>query len=328
MTNKIAKYNTHWTNNETGEIRTISFDVFDTPVARSWLTVIKRKLEQDDVEPKEYSQHGTFPGFADKYEINQKIVTHVKTASVLIPELTWPDNPDDITRDKLNILHEHFHETEEKLFRVKYEGDDMPKEMKDIRAAFLQINHHIHELETIFNWESWPEEKKHNRRGYQVMNFGKYDQHIREPVTPEMREWWRYHYYDDQKRTQLVLGYATVGKNIFHCANDSDVQVVKDGMVRPQIDIGGEAKLVAYESWYPKTQKDVDMLNDEQEKRIVDFIINNELTDYIDVTDKEHLYGVQPQLGIVSDEHDDLTIYDYYEIVSKYKMTSVSLEEY
>jgi hypothetical protein len=326
MTNIIAKYITNW-KSDAGDTKSIAFDVLDTPVSRAWIKVIKRKLEQEDVEPKDYSQHGTFPGFDDKHLLNSKILENVKIAQQMVPELQWPTDVDDITRDGLNVLHEHFHEIEEKTFRGLL-NNNLTEEQHCIKRAFMDINHHIHEIETILLWESLPEEKKQNRRAYRVMNFGRYDLDLREPVTPELREFWRSTYFPNQKPVQLILGYATIGKNMYHCTYDNDVQVVKDDMVRPQIDIGGEAKLVVHEGWYARTPDDVERINGEVESKITNFIKQNELEDLVDINDKNHIYGQQPQLGIISDEHDDWTMADYYEVCSKYNMISVELEEF
>ena len=317
------RYITYWKNST--DVKTLSFDIFDNPVAKSWAEVVQKKLKAGDREPKGYSNHGVFPSRESRKDIAQELAKHVAIARTYRPELEWPDDIYSIDQEQLNYLHERFHETEEKMFRSIYGPLEVPEELQPIKDAFIQINHLIHSLERIIHWENLPEKFKKNRQSYYVLNFGTYDTELFNPVTEGMRKYFKHHYYPNQKDAHLILGYNTIGKNLHHCANDDDRQVVKDGMVRPQMHIGSEAILIVKYGWWAKEKESVDRQNEKEILNIKSFIDEHKLHDYIDWKSPRHLYGVQPQIGVVSDDHDDWTEDNYYDLVTNYTLWRVDL---
>jgi len=301
--------------------QTLTFNLFDNPVTHSWVDVIEKKLAEPNTSVESHTPHGVFPAFDNKYEVNKILYDHVQVAKQLKSDLYWPKNVDDIDQELLNRLHENFHEVQEKYLDSKYQSG-YPDEIKPVANAFAKINHYVHTLENILKWQDQPEQVRANRQSYYIINFGCQDEHLRNPVTAELREYWKYTYHPDQKRAQLILGYNTVGKHLLHCVTDNDVQVVTDHMIRPQTLVGGEAMLVvAMGASMTTSQQDADERNRIMETSIDRFVENNKLQDYVDYKNPEIRYCLQPQLGVVSDEHDSWTEEDYFVLCSQYKFT-------
>lgn len=325
----MIQYKTFWEiKNPSGlmpETATLTFDIFDNPVANSWVNVIEKKLSESDVSVRSHTPHGVFPAFDNKYEVNKILYNHVQEAKKLKDDLYWPADVNDIDQELLNRLHENFHEVQEKYLDSKY-PDGYPDELKSIANAFAKINHYVHTLENIIKWQDQPEHVRANRQSYYIMNFGCQDEHLRNPVTAEMRQYWKYTYHPKQKFAQLILGYNTVGKHLLHCVTDNDVQVVTDHMIRPQVLVGGESMLVvAMGKSMVSSYEDADRRNSIMEKSIDEFVEKNNLQSYVDYKNPDFRYSLQPQLGVVSDEHDSWTEEDYFMLCSRYRFVRAEI---
>ena len=325
----MRQYITYWSKisdrTDLPKQQTLSFDIFDDPISQSWCEVVERKIRLGDTAPQGYSNHGVFPAQENREDIAKELAEHVSVAKEFRPELEWPKDIYDIDQDKLNYLHERFHETEENFFRNQYGPLDTPEDFQRVKDAFIKINHLIHSLERVIQWENLPSRFKKNRQSYYVLNFGIYKESLFNPVTSDMRKYFKHQYHSNQKNVHLLLGYNTIGKNLSHCANDNDYTVVKDNMIRPQMHIGSEAILVVRYGKWPTTQADVNLRQKKEIKKIKDFVKRNNLESYLKWYKPEYLYGVQPQIGVVSDFHDNWTEQNYYNLTKNYILEKVEL---
>jgi hypothetical protein len=328
----MYKYTVHYNKREySGRLKnteTLSFDIFDNDITRAWREVIMRKLAQEDTENRDYSIHTSFPALNNKYQIFERICNNVSVARQLNPDLEWPDNLGDINQDRLNYLHERFHEAKD--FTLRTDDIDSVENIVDIRRAFTEINHDIHALENIIEFEKRSTEDPQgaeNRMNYHVLNFGLFDKDLRLPVTPELREaYWRDREDPIVKPVQLWLGYATVGKNMMHCVVNDDYTVVKDNMLRPQMDIGGETLCIVHNGvGWQRTHGDSEQRHNEYIADLQQFMSRNKLHRYADMQDIHHTHCRQPVLGMVADEHDTWTERDYFSLFTEYKLSHVEI---
>lgn len=309
---------------------TLTWNIWDNELTDAWATVIRRKLSQADITPRDYSAHTSFPACQDKYKIFSDICKNVEIARRLRPELEWPSDINQIDQDKLNYLHERFHESQEFVLSNPDARKSMTSDGIDqIREAFNKINHDIHSLENIIQFQARDEKSKTDRQNYHVINFGLYDGDLRLPVTENMRkEFWRERELPEYKAAQLWLGYATVGKNLLHCVINDDPEVVRDDMLRPQIDIGGESLAIINNGDLWKRGRDNhESRHASWQRRLEEFMSRHDLYQYVNHNAPEHFYGKQPSLGVCGDEHNSWTEEDYYRLFTEYKLDSVELLE-
>jgi hypothetical protein len=307
--------------------QTLTFDIWENELSDAWAEVIRRKLAQPDTEAYDYSAHWSFPAQQNKYELFDNISKNVEIARKLRPDLEWPDNINEIDQAKLNYLHERFHESQEIVLAEKENQSMIDESLEEVRNAFNKINHDIHSLENLIEFEARPIKEQENRQNYHVLNFGLYDGKLRVPLTNKLREeFWKERPLPSYKPVQLWLGYATVGKALMHCVVNNDPDVVRDGMVRPQIDIGGETLVVIFtgDRW-AIDEGQYDIFWQQWDKSLESFMKQHDLYNYIDHRSPEHYYGKQPVLGMVANEHNDWTEEDYYRLFTEYKLSYVEL---
>lgn len=302
---------------------TLTWNIFDSDITEKWATVIKRKLAQEYTDVRPYSIHMSFPTMQNKYELFERMCDNVLVARKLRPELEWEFDLRKLDQKILNYLHECFHETLEKLDLTKEE-----KELhKDSLGAFKKLNHDIHAMENIIDLGS---RENANSLSYYVINFGLFDKELREPLTDDLRI---KHFQNQElpifKPMQLILGYATVGKNFKHCVQNDDPDVVRDNMIRPQLDIGGEAMAVYHSGEGLKNNFTNWQYTAKKWNRNANaFLDKHGLRDLVDFSDPKNYCAVQPTLGVISDEFDSWSLEDFYALFNEYMLVECDLEDY
>ena len=315
--NNIAEYVTHWKHRDTGENIELTFDIFDTPVTRSWIEVVNRRVNSGNVDVQNDTLHYSFPDFDNLAELHAELLQHVETAKQFVSHLSWPQTSDEVTQDRLNALHQEFHKAENRLHDEKISPEDNP----EITTAFEQINFIIHSMEKIvYNVMT---------DSYKLINFGRNDISIRNPVTPEMRSYFYPIEVSNQKPARLYLGYATIGKNLQQCMKNDDPQVVRDHMLSPQTDIDTEAMFVYSKSDKAKSHDKtwVSGASLKNTSEMIEFMDKYDLYEHVNWLSPKHFYGFPPQLGVVNKRHDSMTDDDYYKIASQCDLVSVELHE-
>lgn len=315
--NNIAEYVTTWKHRATGEDTELVFDIFDTPVTRSWIEVVKRRISKGNTDVNNDTLHYSFPDLDNLQQLHEKLLAHVNTAKQFVSHLSWPRTVDEVTQYSLNALHQEFHKAENRLHEEKISPQDSP----EVTKAFEQINFIIHSMEKIvYNVMT---------DSYKLINFGSNDLSIRNPVTPEMRSYFYPIEIYNQKPARLYLGYATIGKNLQQCMKNDDPQVVRDHMLSPQIDIDTEAMFVYSKSDNSESHDKtwVSGASLENTDQMMKFMKKYNLYEHVNWLSPKHFYGFPPQLGVVNKRHDNMTYFDYYKIASEYNLIGVEIVE-
>jgi hypothetical protein len=107
------------------------------------------------------------------------------------------------------------------------------------------------------------------------------------PIPPELRSLWA----NSPKSGELLLGYYTLGKTIADCVRDNDVDCVRSGMVRAQQQISTET-ICLWAKTQPSITKRVISL-----RQVEQWVKDNALESYIDLSLAEHQYAGMPRLG-------------------------------
>ncbi len=123
------------------------------------------------------------------------------------------------------------------------------------------------------------------------------------PITEDLRHYWS----NSPRSGELLLGYYTLGKTIADCVRDNDVECVRSGMVRAQQQISTET-LCLWGSTHPSIIKRVITF-----RQIEQWVKDNSLESYIDLTLPEHQYAGTPRLGQYVGSHTPQQINDYLE---------------
>ncbi len=130
---------------------------------------------------------------------------------VQVPNLQF----ENITQEYLNRLHETFHSYEERARERGIEGVT--------RDCLHRINVLVHQTENGMLHMREP-------RALRFLNFSFFPQY-NIPLDLEDYE----NFTMERQFGDLVMGYGTIGKNLFHCYWDNDLELVKKKMVRPQV---------------------------------------------------------------------------------------------
>jgi hypothetical protein len=134
------------------------------------------------------------------------------------------------------------------------------------------------------------------------------------PVKTEWYPYWNHsHDYGD-----MLLGYHTVGKNIMHCWHDNDVDLIKKEMLRPQRHIGNEV-LLMFRGTPLKTDEALHHVT-----QIHQWVRDNNLEEYVDLSLPEHNVSGQPLLGKIEGTYSRQEISDLFE---NYLVHSVEIIE-
>ena len=275
----------------------ITFNLYDNPVVDAWIKVITERLEMGHNKP--IGQHGYWTDYDDKIAIIENLEDHCDTLRVggLI-DLEF--DPNNVTREKLNELHERFHEFEEPLLKGETDYN------VQIKEALHDLNESIHQLERLLD------NATHSRTSYWVSQVDT-DLERRVPIDEELRKkYWNY--TDTEKSCVLRLGYATIGKNIMHMVYDDNPELWPDSL-RPQNNIHTET-IVEYNPW---PYKDSDKMNAGWRKDLEAFCKKHEIEM---PTQVEHLHCVQPVIGELE---EDLTQEQVAEKFRKIKCNRVEL---
>ena len=126
-----------------------------------------------------------------------------------------------------------------------------------------------------------------------------------------------YFNYQDIEFGDLVLGYHTIGKNLWDCFKENDLNVVRNGLVRPQKTISSEVILNFY-----KDLKVIDTISSRQE-RMKQWLESNNLMEFVDINLPENNIVRQPLLGRLIGNY---TFNDINEIFSLGKISRVNMK--
>ncbi|CAB4241659.1 hypothetical protein UFOVP71_197 [uncultured Caudovirales phage] len=311
FTSKKYKINFVNRSGDVNDAKSLTWRIADTPVAHAWLETVRWHLALPDCHVFENQMSTFIPTLEKTKAVWQNMRHHVDEANSgkyvqLDGKIEMP-NELDLTIDNqplLNFLHYEFHRFEEaeekKRFGIAYTYDPL-----------MILNTEIHKLEKMVKmFGTSGQDVNPNNILMNCSFFLSCDkQNLPQPgistipVEPEWQRYWNYAPDDGD----LLLGYHTVGKNIMHCWCDNDVDLVKKNMLRPQREIGNEVLLM-----FRGRQAFTDEA-DRYVKRIHEWVKNNNLESYVDLTLPEHNVSGQPLLGKIEGIYSRQEISDLFE---------------
>jgi len=184
----------------------------------------------------------------------------------------------------LNHLHERFHEISEEI--SSYET---PNKLQLQNSPLTRLNVDIHTLEHLLGQQNKGDNNdSSNNCCFYMDGSSKWDRQLA-PLTQEDRETFNYM----PLHGDMIMGYHTVGKNLMHCWQDNDIELVKKGMVRPQLYLATEVICVFQPTPKPRVTRTADFLIE----AMWDWVMKNNLSEYVDKNDIAHSANYPPAVA-------------------------------
>lgn len=185
-----------------GSTKQLNFNLVDTPVTELWIKTLEESDNKNIIDVQCY--------FSDDFVgLDEDLERLINLIGTEFPDiLKYQKKP--FTQDVMNDLHKYFHSS--------VEGSAVFN--NEVRNALGELNLSIH------RWEM-----SHARC---ASVFYRLDSSVRLPLPLELRKYWSIR---NVPPGRLTLGYYTLGKDLWACYSDNDLEVVKAGMVKPQMDV-------------------------------------------------------------------------------------------
>ena len=318
----------------------ITYEMLDTPLAKKWLDLVIAGLNGGQVYPTGWWAH---PDFDEKYlekvwlrmvdavnewnhgeifqlvpdqqkdhpdykigdyknwkffkQINREVPWEVPekyhiTMSHHVPKYSNKKELEEF-HNILNKLHERFHWINEDM-------DAYPPGKKILLRSgspLTRLNIDIHILEHQLAQE--------NKRGAASTNccfyLGGETKWDRQTVPLTDEDYKQYNY--KAQHGDMIPGYHTVGKNLMHCWVDNDIELIKAGMVRPQINLASETihcfysipKFSLSNNAFTRQHKEGNM--DGEIEKMWKWVEENNLSEYVDRNNPAHSANYPPAIG-------------------------------
>jgi len=289
----------------------LSFRLIDTPVTALWLETVRETVA--DPNFKIYrNQFATFIPTLEKIQATwNKLYRGVQEVNskqwIDVDYISMPEqfDPNSNSRALLNQLHYEFHKSEETMLNEHWRIIDSSYD------PLLLVNTEIHKLELMITSNT----PLFLIFAIHKLEFSSNDGKplfVRRPIPTELYQYWNHGVTDGV----LLLGYHTVGKNLFHCYWDNDINLVKMNMVRPQVMLGTETQM--YFSVWPVVNQQPYL------ERMHQWVKDNDLESYVNSYEPQHNLSQQPMLGKIQNNLSRQEISDFFEY---YQVAAVELEE-
>lgn len=248
------------------QIKTLKFKIHHNQLTEHWSSTVEDSLMQGKNIPRGLSSNFK----KDKKSVNNELINLIdilKTHNNSF-NLNWPLDPNEVTRKKLNALHEQFHFIEEDWLANNIVIND------EFRNALELVNEKIHIFEEIVT----------NSTKRAKWFLSSYDNSVK--ITDDLRKFWDIKFFKNYRPGTLFLGYHTIGKNLIHCYESNDVELVKKKGIRPQEFISSEVVFYA------------DRFIDYNSKLKIKIWLKSNKLD-VDMSDPKYRYNHQPALGFL-----------------------------
>lgn len=234
---------------------TLDYEIIDSPVSRIWAKLTKQSHEAGHTISA--NQWTTCWPSEDYINTLWSKIEYLSTDKGLVLG--------ERTQHALNKLHKEFHA------KGEAEGDN---DLEELNTPIHSLEHALRLINSPDRWNS--------QVGFYL------EPSFTEPITdPELYKYWNY----NPTNNDLCLGYHTIGKNLYQCWRDNDVQLIKDGMLRPQVTISSEVNLV-----FTKGNPIFDNL-ESLPKRIDNWLDSNNIAKNVNRQAPENHYFGTPLLG-------------------------------
>lgn len=197
--------------NDLDETKTLQWTIGNSNLATRWAALVKSTPRRD----KNY--HSEFDWWMAGYtqEHFAKIVNSMAFICARLNAEKGFDIPaewfENVDRDTLNRLHLKFHEL----------AENIPND-----PAINQLNYIVHNAESCLLNIKW-----NQKFSNLILNLNIF---AREPLAQE--DYVEFTEYSVAPGT-LILSYDTIGKNLYHCYKDNDLDLISAGMVRPKLNL-------------------------------------------------------------------------------------------
>ena len=190
-----------------------------------------------------------------------------------------------------NRVHEQFHVIDEQFTDNDLE-DEFAKTLGDLNNIIHTYEHSMfstsyHGDYMVVDFNSVPS------KGFYNVAF--------DPVDSRHRELFK---YSHPTSVSLKVGYNTVGKNMYHVVQNNDVELVKKGLVRPQVSISNQTVISIMNN-----QNHIDISDEEQHQcwleELEKFVVDNSLQPYIGYKDIMHTHTIQPNYANIIDNENN-----------------------
>jgi len=275
--------------------QSLLFDVYDNTIVDMHIELLN-SIKGD----KEFRGHGVFSTYDSIIEPHNRILQAKRTLKEQMNiDITWPADENEITRKHLNELHLDFHKVTE--------NNELPN---DAVPIFNIINYDIHQLERLIMQQG-----SDAHYVIKAIETGKKDAPRIAIDTTHFIDYFEAQYIENMPNTMLYLGYNTIGKHLFHCVIDNDIEAVVSEHLSPQTTMSTEV-IVRHQR--PRdshqSQKGINLYNIVCEQRIIKWVENNILINYVDFNDERNLIHEQPVLGQICEEQRNITKYDLWRL--------------
>jgi hypothetical protein len=260
-------------------VETLRYQIIDSPIADAWCNIVQGALSEEyhRISDNQWIQKAPTDTIDSLWERMKILVDELNTGNYGQTEyLTMPAkfDPSIDHSELLNYLHLQFHKFTEQ--KQEYSPDYTP---------LPELNLIIHSVESVL--QDGP------------MSCGFHLEWYYPPTAPRLVDIEDMNWYQLWTSTRefgdMTLGYHTVGKNLWMCYKDNDVDLVRSGMVRPQKTISSEVNLI-FRSHSKQPWKDIPAKNNEF-VRMTEWLEKNNLTHCIDMTKPYNCAIGQPLLG-------------------------------
>jgi len=208
--------------------------------------------------------------------------------------IDMPEIPEQLDEKTFNRVHEQFHTIDEQF----NDDDEDPEFVKTLG----DLNNVIHTYEHVFA-------ENPNSSDYMVIDFQSLPSDYLyvpsfTPVDSRYRELFLHSNRHEHETVTLRVGYNTVGKNMYHAVVNNDVELIKKGLIRPQVCISNQTVI------------DINLMkSDPAESQnefwfniLKDFVVNNNLQEYIGYKDIMHTHTLQPTYATPIDNENNSSL--------------------
>lgn len=266
----------------------LTYDLVDSPAVDAWRQIM--------LDCKEYKADMAFSSkqlpTLSLQELSDKLT---QTCDILLTKYgfilpSWSGVHDDsFDQGELNRLHEQFHRQEDELGRSEKQSNIHSLEFTTLLQT---LNVTIHRLEARKDKVTYCTMSAKYSHANKVPN-----EKIRLEITPEIRNCFTRKMHTPPKNCKCVMymGYHTIGKDLWSCFQNNDVELIRSGLVSPQLKISSEVNF-----FLPGA-----LAGDDEKKmfdKICDWVKENNLNEIIDMNDPINKNFLSPTVGYLSSD--------------------------
>jgi hypothetical protein len=246
--------------------------------------------------PKEISQKPIVHShsFGNLQEVDTELRALVEKC-INVHNIDMPEIPEQLDEETFNRVHEQFHTIDE-----QFNDDDVDPEFV---KTLGDLNNIIHVYEHVFS-------KNSNSSDYMVVDFKSQPSDYLyvpafTPVDSRYRELFLHPNRHEHETLSLRVGYNTVGKNMYHAVANNDVELIKKGLIRPQVGISNQTVIDVIRN---KVDDPADIQNQGWFDKLEKFIVDNNLQSYIGYKDIMHTHTIQPTYATLIDNENNSSL--------------------